>query len=460
MKKYYLAIDIGASSGRHMLACIEDGKLVLEEIYRFKNQFVKRNGHFCWDTVELFDNIKNGIKKCKEIGKIPESIGIDTWGVDFVLLDKDENIVGDTVAYRDGRTATIQAEIEKIISTDDLYARTGIQPQVFNTIYQLYSIKETLDKAENMLFMPEYFNYLLTGVKKNEYTNASTSGLLSVETNSWDYELIDTLGYPRKLFKELSMPGTVVGEFSKEIAEEIGFVSKVVLPCTHDTGSAVLAVPEEEGAIYISSGTWSLMGVESRTANTSVESRQAGMTNEGGYDHRYRYLKNIMGLWMIQSVKKELDSKYSFDELCNMAEECTDFESVVDVNDNSFLAPDSMIDAVKEYCDKTGQKVPESIGEVVQCIYVSLAKSYGQTAKEIEKLTGKTYDNICIVGGGSKDTYLNKLTGIYTGKNIITGPTEATAIGNLMVQTILSGEVASIEDGKKVINKSFNIERL
>ncbi|MBR6395407.1 MAG: rhamnulokinase, partial [Lachnospiraceae bacterium] len=304
--KYYLAVDIGASSGRHILGCVENGKIKYEEVYRFENGPVKRNGHMCWEMDRLFNEIVNGMKACKGLGKIPVSMGIDTWGVDFVLLDKEDNIIGDTVCYRDERTAGIDSEVYKIIPEDKLYARTGIQKQIFNTIYQLMAIKEkepeNLAKAESFLMVPDYFNFLLTGVKKQEYTNATTGQLVDTNTKQWDRQLIKRLGLPAGIFKELSMPGTFVGRLLPEIQKRVGYDLDVILPGTHDTASAVLAVPMEKGdSVYISSGTWSLMGIERSEADCSERARECNFTNEGGYEGRFRFLKNIMGLWMIQS---------------------------------------------------------------------------------------------------------------------------------------------------------------
>ena len=357
MDRYYLAIDIGASSGRHMLASMKDGKMQLEEVYRFPNGMDNRNGTLCWDVDRLFTEIKNGLKKCKEIGKIPVTMGIDTWGVDFVLLDRDDQILGDTVGYRDSRTEGMDEKVYEVIPQDELYARTGIQKQIFNTVYQLMAVKEThpeyLEQAESILMIPDYLHFLLTGVKKNEYTNATTGQLVSPETNDWDYELIDMLGYHSNIFRPVSMPGTVVGEFTEEVQKEVGFNCTVVLPATHDTGSAVLAVPtNDDDAVYISSGTWSLMGIERREADCSTESMKANFTNEGGYDHRFRYLKNIMGLWMIQSVKKEFTEDLSFAQICEMASKET-IPSIVDCNDDCFLAPESMIGEVQDFCRRT-----------------------------------------------------------------------------------------------------------
>ena len=463
MGSYYLAIDIGASSGRHILCHMEEGKLVLEEVHRFPNGMKEKDGELCWDFDALFTEIKAGLKKCKEIGKIPVSVGIDTWGVDFVLLDENEKVLGNTVGYRDSRTNGMDEEVYKIIPEDKLYARTGIQKAIFNTIYQLMAVKEThpeyLEQAKAILMIPDYFHFLLTGVKKNEYTNATTGQLVNAKTNEWDYELIDMLGYNKEMFKPVSMPGTVVGEFTEAIQEEVGFNCTVVLPATHDTGSAVLAVPtNDDNAIYISSGTWSLMGIERKTPDCSAKSCELNFTNEGGYAGRFRYIKNIMGLWMIQSVRHEVNDKYSFAEICAMAEEAKDFPSRVDANDECFLSPENMTEEVKDYCRRTGQQVQETMGEIATVIYTSLAECYAKAAKELEELTGRTYSRIHVVGGGSNAGYLNELTAKATGKEVHAGPGEATAIGNITAQMLKEGEFQSVEEARTTIHESFGIK--
>ena len=462
MSKYYLAIDIGASSGRHMLASMVNGKIQLEEVYRFPNGMDNKNGTLCWDVERLFTEIKNGLKKCKEIGKIPSYMGIDTWGVDYVLLDKDDKILGETVGYRDNRTNGMDAKVYETISLSALYERTGIQKQIFNTIYQLMAVKEShpeyLEQAKSILMIPDYFHFLLTGEKKNEYTNATTGQLVNAKTNEWDYELIDMLGYNKEMFQPVSMPGTVVGEFTEAIQEEVGFNCTVVLPATHDTGSAVLAVPtNDDNAIYISSGTWSLMGIERKEADCSMKSMQSNFTNEGGYDHRFRFLKNIMGLWMIQSVKKEFTEDLSFAEICERASKET-ISSIVDCNDDCFLAPKSMIEAVKKYCQDTEQQVPETVGEIAAVIYNSLAKCYGDTIEEIEALTGEHYSTIYVVGGGANAGYLNELTAKYTGRRVSAGQYEATAIGNIIVQMLHDKTFKSLPEARTCIGESFDVK--
>ena len=463
MTKYYLAVDIGASSGRLILGHLENGKMELEEVHRFENGMVKKDGELCWEFDRLFQAIKTGLKKCKEIGKIPVSMGVDTWGVDFVLMDKDDKVLGNTVGYRDHRNEGMDEEVYKTISLEDLYARTGIQKAIFNTVYQLMAVKtkhpEYLEQAETMLHVPDYFHYLLTGKKTCEYTEATTGQLVNAETKDWDYELIDKLGYPRKMFQKLIMPGTSVGHFTEEVKAEVGFDVEVVAPATHDTGSAVLAVPaNDDDFIYISSGTWSLMGIEREKADCSKKSCEMNFTNEGGYAGRFRYLKNIMGLWMIQSVRHEYDDKYGFAEICQMAEEAKDFPSRVDANDECFLSPESMIEEVKDYCRRTGQKVPETLGEIATVIYTSLAECYAKTAKELEEMTGRTFSRIHVVGGGSNAGYLNELTARATGKEVHAGPGEATAIGNITAQMLKAEEFKSIEEARTTIHESFGIK--
>lgn len=469
MGKYYLAIDIGASSGRHIIAELVDGKIKLEEVYRFWNGMDDVDGSLCWDVDRLFGEIVTGLKKCKEIGKIPSYMGIDTWGVDYVLLDKDDKILGKTYGYRDGRTTGMDDKVYEIISQEDLYKRTGIQKAIFNTIYQLMAVKqnnpEHMEAAKTLLFIPDYFNFKLTGVKVNEYTEASTGQLLNPETKDWDYELIDMLGFNRNMFCQITKPGTKVGNFSEAIQKEVGFDCEVILPATHDTGSAVLAVPtNDDNAIYISSGTWSLMGVERMEADCSLESMKENFTNEGGYDYRFRYLKNIMGLWMIQSVRYEFPKVFktefpellSFGEICSMASKET-INSIVDCNDDCFLAPKSMIKAVQDFCANTNQQVPKTVGEIASVIYNSLAKCYADTIEGLERVTGKTYDRIHVVGGGANAGYLNELTAKYCKKPVHAGPTEATALGNLAVQMMYSGELGNLVEARNCIRESFDI---
>ena len=462
MNRYHLAIDIGASGGRHILGCVRNGKIELEEVYRFNNGNVERDGELTWDTELLFTEIKNGLKACKKAGKIPATMGIDTWGVDFVLLDAKDKRIGNAVAYRDSRTEGMDLEVYKVIPEDKLYARSGIQKQPFNTIYQLEALKvkrpEYLESAEALLMIPDYFNFLLTGKKAQEYTNATTGQLVDPATKDWDFELIDSLGFPRKIFQKISKPGTFLGNFTEAVKAEVGFDTRVILPATHDTGSAVMAVPvNAENTLYISSGTWSLMGTELLKADCSEESRKRNFTNEGGYDYRFRYLKNIMGLWMIQSVRKELAGDLSYGEICEGASKLS-ISSIVDANDSRFLSPKSMTEEIKKACAESGQQVPEGIYELACVIYNSLAVCYRDTVKELSEVTGKKFSAINVVGGGSNADYLNRLTAKATGLKVYAGPTEATAIGNILAQMLSEGELTDLREARTMVFDSFEIK--
>lgn len=483
---YHLAIDIGASSGRHILGHLENGRMVLEEIHRFDNRQVHKNGHDCWDIDHLWQGILDGLKACKALGKIPATVGIDTWAVDFVLLDQNGRMVGDAVAYRDSRTEGADQLVEAKIGAADLYARTGIQKQNFNTIYQLAALQkehpEQLEAAHSLLMIPDYFHYLLTGVQKQEYTNATSTGLVHADKKTWDRDLLDLLGLPRRLFGPLSMPGTVVGPLRDEIAAQVGFQTTVVLPATHDTGSAFLAVPaQDDHSVYLSSGTWSLLGVENEAPITTEESRKQNFTNEGGAWYRYRYLKNIMGLWMIQAIRRELngvdyvagkeraawtldvqpgEKQWTFPDLIAAAESAADFPSVVNANDDTFLAPASMIAVIQATCATAGQPVPRTVGQLMQCVYRSLTLCYKNAIAELSQLTGKTYTAIHIVGGGCQDNYLNRMTAAICRLPVWAGPVEGTAIGNLVVQMIHSDEFADLAAARQCIRESFDIKEV
>lgn len=480
---YYLAIDIGASSGRHILGHLEDGRIVLEEIYRFDNLQIHKNGHDCWDLDALRDSVLAGLAACAKANKIPTTVGIDTWAVDYLLLDEAGNPLGDAVAYRDKRTEGMDEVAAALVPPDKLYAKTGIQKQPFNTVYQLLAQKaehpEQLDAAAHFLMIPEYLNYLLTGVMKNEYTNATSTNLVGAQSKTWDSELLTAFGLPSKLFGKLAMPGEVVGHLTPAVQAVVGFDCTVLLPATHDTGSAFLAVPARDTeAVYLSSGTWSLLGVENAEPITSEASRLENFTNEGGAWYRYRYLKNIMGLWMLQSVRRELNGvsyvagktaqrtkldgedgrTWGFQDLIAAAQNAADFASVVDVDEDAFLAPDSMIEALRSVCRAGGMPEPGSVGEVMQCIYKSLSLRYAQAIASLQALTGKRYTSINIVGGGCQDQYLNQCTANATGLPVYAGPIEGTALGNLMVQMIAAGDFADLAAARAALPNSFEIK--
>ncbi len=470
--KYYVAVDIGASSGRHIVGWVENGRIELEEVYRFDNSQVQLNGHDCWDLGRLVESVKAGIDAAAEKYTI-ESVGIDTWGVDFVLVDAKGKICSDPVAYRDNRTQDADKEIEKeVMSFADLYSRVGIQKTSFNTIYQLWALKkehpEQLARAAKYVSIPEYLNYALTGKIVHEYTHSSTTALLDAAKMDWDRDLIAKLGLPVEIFGELKMPGETVGEY-----EGI----KVVQPAMHDTASAFLAVPaRDDKAVYLSSGTWSLLGVENDSAITTPAACAANFTNEGGAWGRFRFLKNIMGLWIIQSIRRELNGVsyvegrdrdetidalkaikdyqkgkwYSFAELEMAARSASDYNVTIDVNEQRFMNPASMIVEVLAAAEKNG-KAPSTVGELMQCVYKSLAECYAAAVKTLSEVTGKTYTSINIVGGGCQDKYLNALTAEATGLEVFTGPVEGTAIGNLIVQMIAAGDFADLAEARKAI---------
>ncbi len=454
--KYYLAVDIGASSGRHILGYVENGKLRLEEIYRFENGIVEQNGSLTWDIDTLCENVIAGIKECGKIGKTPEFVAIDTWGVDYVLLDKDENPIKPVYAYRDSRTDGIPETVDEIISRKDLFARTGIQSINFNTIYQLYRDKLSgrLQKAKHFMMIPDYLSYKLTGIIANEYTNATTGALVNARTNDWDYELISLLGFDKDLFLPLANPATMLGEFSDDIKSQVGFNAKVIHAPSHDTASAVAACPIDDKSVYISSGTWSLIGAENKTPALDFEASEAGFTNEGGVEYRYRFLENIMGMWLFQNIRKNLNKKYTYDEMMNMATNSS-YEKLINPNDPSFTAPESMVDAIREYL---GDKdLP--IGDLLKSVYLSLANSYSTAVKTIERLSNKEIENIFIVGGGSKDSYLNELTSKITGKKVTIGLSEATATGNILSQ-IMYSEKISLDKAREIVKNSFDIKEI
>ena len=463
MNTYYLAVDIGASSGRHMLFSMEHGRIQMEEIYRFDNGMQQVNGKRLWDTNHLFQEVVNGMKECARFGKIPVSMAIDTWGVDYVLLDEKGQLCGDTYGYRDQRTENADEAVYRVIPEKELYQRTGIQKAIFNTIYQLMADKvqrpEVLAKAKNFLMMPDYLNYRLTGVMASEYTNATTTQLVHPGTRQWDKELIVKLGLPTEIFLPLQMPGHTVGSLRSELREAVGFDCKVIQCASHDTASAVMSMPcPGDDGLYISSGTWSLMGVENQAVLSRECDREGNFTNEGGYDHRYRYLKNIMGLWMIQSVRHEAGDKLSFAEYAVLAKEADVFPSMVEANDGRFLSPWNMTREIQKACEESGQQVPQTPGELAAVIYKSLAKCYGDTLLEIQRNTNRYYDAIHIIGGGCKNQYLNQLTANATGMTVLAGPSEATAIGNALVQMIQDGIFTTLVEARSAVRDSFNIE--
>ena len=417
--KYYLAVDIGASSGRHLLGWKEDGKIITKELYRFPNGVKEFQGHLTWDIESLFAHVKHGIDEALKEYEV-SSLSVDTWGVDYVLMKGNEEVLP-CYAYRDTRTESVIPEVHKIIPFEELYERTGIQFQTFNTIYQLYADKKEgrLEGVTDFLMMPEYLLYKLCGVKSHEYTNATTGGMVSAKTGQYDSEIIAKLGLPAHLFQPLQKPGTKLGTYRG--------VQCVLCP-THDTASAVEGIPMEGDEIYISSGTWSLLGVKIKNPVTTPQSMAANFTNEGGVNY-IRYLRNIMGMWLINRLRDELCPGKDFGEIVNEAENDS-FDGTVDANAKSFLAPESM----KSAFDEALTDKPATNAGYFRCAYRSLALTYKKTVEEIESVTGRKYNSIYIVGGGAKNSFLNRFTEQATGKKVIALPIEATALGNLKIQ--------------------------
>ena len=451
----YLAVDIGASSGRHIVASLTDGKLTMREVDRFRNGVTDRDGRLYWDAERLFNEIVNGLKAAAEAGLTPDYVGIDTWAVDYALLDEKDEPIGGVFAYRDGRGAAVKESAHAVMDFPALYRKTGIQYAPFNTLYQLFDDKRTgrLDKARSFLMLPDYFHYRLTGVKRQEYTNATSTDMVSALTHRWDEEILEKFGFPKVLFGDLSQPGSKVGTFLPAIREAVGYNATVILPATHDTASAVLAAPVTDGAPYLSSGTWSLLGAEVGAAHTEERAMLYNYSNEGSVHYAFRCQKNIIGLWMIQEVRKELGEKYSFAELAEMARKEPN-DKLLDLSDPRYLAPKSMIAEIENAVGK------QSVGALAYTVFHSLARTYKEALDELEGVIGKRYDTLHVIGGGCQNALLNELTARETGKKITVGPVEATAIGNLIAQMIGTGEIKDLAVAREIVKTSFDISEV
>lgn len=464
-----LAIDFGASSGRAMLCHFNGESITLEEIHRFSNDPVLVNGSLFWDVLRLFHEIKQGLLKAINAGhKDISAIGIDTWGVDYALFNKSGSMIGNPYNYRDERTNGMIERAMEIAGREFIFKKTGIQFMFFNTLFQLLSMVEKKDSslygADKLLFMPDIFNYFLTGEMKNEYTIASTSQLLNAHEKKWDYELMDKLGIPKSIFGEIVMPGTVIGELQDYLCEELGCPKiPVVAIGSHDTASAVASVPvvDEDDYVYISCGTWSLLGVEADEPIINEKSEELNYTNEGGVEGKIRFLKNIMGLWVTQECRRQWQregNSYSFDELENSAWVAAPFVSFIDVDDMSFASPGNMPKRIREFCSRTGQPVPEDIGAVIRCANQSLAFKYRKTIESLEAVLGKGLNVIHMVGGGIKDEMVSQFTANATGRTVIAGPIEATSAGNAIMQLKALGEISSLTQARQVIKNSFPVK--
>ena len=458
-----LAIDLGASSGRGILGSFDGDVLTLRETHRFLNEPVFLNGRLYWDILRIFHEVKQAIARTNRETAI-SSIGIDTWGVDYALLDSAGRMLANPVHYRDARTQDTAKRISPLVSDEALYRATGIQKMNFNTVYQLAedlaedpTVKE---RASRMLNIPDLLNYFLTGVAKNEYTVLSTGAILDPVKRTYHKELLAKLGIPLSWFGEAVEPGTLVGTLTEQVQSEVGKTeARVVTVASHDTASAVIAVPtDEEDFVFISSGTWSLMGTELKAPLVNDETMRLNFTNEGGILGTTRFLKNIMGLWLIQESRRQWQREgldISFAEMEAAAKAATPFASLIDPDDPSFGTPGDMPGRIREFCKKTGQTVPESMGAVVRCIYESLALKYRMTANAIETLRGRRNKVIHVVGGGTKDAFLSQMTADACGIPVIAGPVEATAIGNLLVQLMAMGKIKTLRDARALVARSF-----
>ncbi len=463
-----LAIDLGASSGRGIVGAFDGERLTLRENHRFSNDPVNLCGRLYWDILRIFHEIKLSVQKTVLDGDAVSSIGIDTWGVDYGLLDRAGRLLSNPVHYRDTRTEGAQELVSRTVPAEELYRVAGIQTLNFNTVYQLAvereEAPEKLAQAERMLNIPDLLNYFLTGRMANEYTILSTGALLDAKKRDYAWELLDRLGIPRRLFGDVTAPGTDLGTLLPQVQGETGKTDAHVLTvASHDTASAVIAVPsEEKDFLYISSGTWSLMGTELSDPLINAESRAANFTNEGGACGTVRFLKNIMGLWIIQESRRQWRREgkdYSFAQMEAWAKESTPFRSLIDVDDSDFATPGDMPEKIRAYCKRTAQPVPESVGEVVRCIYESLALKYRSVAERVMELMGRRARVIHVVGGGTKDRFLSQLTADACGIPVCAGPEEATAIGNLMMQLMAAGEVSDLGQARRVVAVSFETKQ-
>ena len=459
----YLAVDLGAESGRVISGSFTDNRLQLKEIHRFSNGGIRLGEHLHWDILNLWREIKHGLSLADSSVR---SIGLDTWGVDFGLLDAQDTLIGNPYHYRDKRTDGMMEKLFEMIPRDEIYAKTGIQFMQLNSLYQLFSMVKdkspALRSAARLLNMPDLFNFFLTGQKANEFTISSTTQCYNPTEKNWDFEMLSQLGIPTKIFGEIVPPGTLLGKLLPSVADEIGYTTSVIAGAGHDTACAIAAVPSSrDDYIYLSSGTWSLMGVLLDHPLINEESMKAEMTNEGGVDGKIRFLKNIVGLWLVQECRRQWareGKEYSYAKLTQMAEEAPPFAALIVPGESRFMAPKHMAREIRAYCRETGQSVPESKGAIIRTVLESLALEYRWVAEKIDHLTRKEYPTIHMIGGGTKNKLLNQFTANAIGRNVIAGPVEATAIGNILVQAVAMGEISSLAEGKVIVKDSFDVE--
>lgn len=464
----FLAVDLGAESGRVVAGNFDGTSIKLEEVHRFPNGPVNVRGSLFWDLLRLWTDIKAGLTKAADLyGDRVAGIGLDTWGVDFGLLSRDDDLLGNPYHYRDSRTDHAMEAAFEIVPREEIFARTGIQFMQFNSLFQLSAMAEAgspqLAAAETFLNMPDLLNFWLTGRKVSEFSIATTSQCYDPTTNDWAYDLLEKLGIPTRIFGEIVPPGTVLGPLVESVAKETGLGPvPVIAPATHDTGSAVAAVPmDPDNAIYLSSGTWSLMGIESKKPVINEQMLAHNLTNEGGVDGTFRLLKNIMGLWLVQELRREWQragEDYDYGEMVDMAAAAPAFGPLIDPTDARFMPPGDMSVRIQAYCRETGQAVPETKGALLRTALESLALEYRSVAEGLDEIAGKHLETIHIIGGGSKNELLDQFAADATGRTVVTGPVEATALGNVMVQAIATGHLGSMVEGRKVIGQSFDLK--
>jgi rhamnulokinase len=460
----YLAVDLGAESGRVVKGILTDNKLRLEEVNRFANGMVPIGGHYHWNLIRLYESIIEAFRKCAQSNTPIESIGVDSWGVDFVLLAEDQSLLGLPVAYRDNRTDGMMEKLFERISRERVYEKTGIAFMKFNSLYQLLALSsrqsEALKHARHFLMVPDYFHYLFTGKTTNEYTIASTSQCLNLKTRSWDSDLTRAADIPAALLSDLIEPGTVIGPLNEQLQAVTGLGPvRVVAPCGHDTASAVAAVPAEGGNwAYISSGTWSLMGIETSRPMATQKAYEYNFTNEGGAFNTIRFLKNIMGLWLVQQCRAAFEKKMDYATLTQMAAQAPAFTSLIDPDRDDFMNPLSMTVAIADFCKRTGQPVPKNEGAYVRCCLESLALQYRLVMQQLIEIHNIQFEKLHIVGGGTQNKLLNQFTADATGMPVVTGPVEATIIGNVIMQAIGSGHLDSLAQARQIVRQSFPME--
>lgn len=465
----FLAFDLGAESGRGVIGHLGEGGLRLHEVHRFPNTPVRVGDNLHWDVLRLWSEVQGGLAKANQaFGDTLTSVGVDAWGVDYGLLAPDDTLLGNPHTYRDDRTEGMVERAFQIVPREELYRRTGIQIARINTLYQLLAMAEAsspaLQSARQLLTIPDLFNFWLTGRKVNEFTIATTTQCYDPRRGDWAYDLLERMGIPRHIFGQIVPPGTVLGALRPSVATETGCEGlAVVAPATHDTASAVAAVPfGRDGGIFLSSGTWSLMGIEVERPVINEQCLAYNLTNEGGVDGTFRLLKNIMGLWLVQECRRQwarTGDACDYDELTQRAAQAPAFGPLIVPNDPRFLAPGDVPERIRGYCEETGQQVPETPGQVIRCALESLALEYRRVAEQLDGLAGRPLEVIHVIGGGARNRLLNQFTADATGRSVVAGPVEATTIGNVLVQALAMGQIGSLAEGRSLVGRSFELAR-